>query len=443
MALNTSQLLGGGNYTSIAGGSLDMSPIYLKKKLLYYLQKNLVFDKFADKEDLPEGNGKAFRFTRYPRIGLPFDPATEGVTPTDLRELAPEVVEGFVDQWIDVGVVTDVAEMTIMHKPLQILLERMGTSGGELVDREHQRVLNANGTVVFPNPAYTGRAQLTVNDVLDPDVIGRVVSQMRDTGVPDIDGYYYAIYDWFTDQDLFREPVFQTMSTYQAKEQLQKGMISRTWLGLKWFPTNHIPYIRRYEDVFSPITSTTLADAAGATSTNRDIKVTALTMFGFETLISDVMTPAAWAAGDSIQVNLPNIAGWTKFNIYAGPVAGTLRKINTVALSPGVYVITDSGSTTTATSLVPQSNALLYSTTGVVAPTSIPTGVKIHRTYIFGKETYGNVELDPMDVNITPRVPSDSDPAMQRRKVSYKLMNKSVLKNSQHLRVIEHESAFD
>jgi hypothetical protein len=161
-------------------------------------------------------------------------------------------------------------------------------------------------------------------------------------------------------------------------------------------------------------------------------------MFGFETLISDTITPAAWAAGDSIQVTLPSIAGWSRFNIYAGPVGGQLRKINTVALAPGAYAISDSGNTSIAAT-----TPLLYSTTGVVAPPSIATGTKIHRTYIFGKEAFGNVELDPMDVNMTPRVPSDSDPAMQRRKVSYKMMNKSVLKNSQHLRVIEHESAFD
>lgn len=440
MAINTSQILGGGNYTSSAGGSLDMSPIYLRKKLLHYITKTLVFDKFADKEPLPEGNGKAMRFTRYPRVGLPFMPAVEGVTPDDLRELAPEVVEAFVDQWIDVGAVTDVAEMTIMHKPLQQLLERMGIAAGELVDREHQRVLNAGGTVVYTDPSYTSRTQITQNDVLDPGTIGRVVSQMRDDGVPDVDGYYIGIYDWFTDQDLFKDNVFATASTQQMKENLFKGMLTRTWLGVRWFPTNHVPYLRR-QATLSGIVPTTPADAANTLAANCDVKITGLTMFGFETWISDVITPAAWAANDVVQIVIPSISGIAKFNVYAGPVGGTLRKLNSSPVAAGTYAITGTGATSLGASVTP----LLYSTSSTldVAPVTPATDVKVHRTYILGKEAFGNIELDALDVMMTPRVPSDTDPAMQRRKVSYKFMNKCFVKNSQYYRVIEHESEFD
>lgn len=437
MAINTSQTLGGGVYQSIAGGALDMSPIYLRKKLLHFLEKNLVFDKFADKEPLPQGNGKAMRFTRYPRVGLPFDPAVEGVTPTDLRELAPEVVEAFVDQWIDVGAVTDVAEMTIMHKPLQQLLEKMGIASAELIDREHQRQLNAGGTVVFTDPAYTSRSQITKNDVLDPATIGRVISQMRDDGVPDVDGMYTCIHDWFTDQDLFKDSVHATTATYQMKEQLFMGMMHRKWLGGRWFPTNHIPSIQR-NATLSAVVPTTPADAGNALAANADIKITGLTMFGFETAISDVITPGAFAAGDVVALTIPSVSGFVRYNVYAGPVGGTLRKINTSALVAGDYAITSTGATTVA-----GHTALQYSTSGNVAPVTPQDGVKIHRTYILGRESFGNIELSGVEVLMTPRVPSDSDPALQRRKVSYKFMNKSVVKQSSYYRVIEHASEFD
>lgn len=439
MAINTSTTLGGGTYTSIAGGSLDMAPIYLRKKLLHYITKTLVFDKFADKEPLPEGNGKAMRFTRYPRVGLPFVPATEGVTPTDLRELAPEVVEAFVDQWIDIGEVSDVAEMTIAHKPLQQLLERMGIAAGELIDREYQRVLNAGGTVVYTDPNYSARSDITVNDVLTPDTIGRVVSRMRDDGVPDVDGMYIGIYDWFTDQDLFKDQVFATTSTYQMKEQQFKGMLSRNWLGVRWYPTNHIPVLQR-NATLSAVSPTSPADAANTLLADIDIKLTGLTMFGFETAITPVLTQTgSWAANDVMQVVIPSVPGFTRYNIYAGPVGGTLRKQNSIPLAAGTYVITGTG----ATSL--SATPILYTTSSTmdIAPVTPASNVKVHRTYILGKEAYGNIELDPVDVLITPRVPSDTDPAMQRRKVSYKLMNKAVVKNSNYFRVIEHESEFD
>lgn len=437
MAIVTSQMVGGGNYTSIAGGSLDMLPVLLKKKLLMYLEKNLVFDRYADKESLPEGNGKVVRFTRYPRVGLPFDPAQEGITPTDLRELAPEVVEAAVDQWIDVGGVTDVAEMTVAHKPLQILIDRMGTGAAELVDREHQRTLRAAGNVVFTDPSYTSRSQITQNDFLNADTLRRVIAGMRDDGVPDFDGQYLIIHDNFTNMDMQKDSVFATASSSAGtNSNLFKGLLAPEWLGGRWVRTNHIPYIER-EATLSAIVPTTDADAANTLAANCDVKIVGLTMFGFEKYISDILTPGGFAPNDVVSIVIPTISGIAKYDVYAGPVGGTLRRINTVRLNAGTYRITSTGNTALS------GTALLYSTTGDVAPTTPAAGVKVHQTYVMGREAFGSVELQGIEVNMTPRVASDTDPAIQRRKVSYKLMFKTVIKNTQFFKRIEHESEFD
>src|SRR6266404_4062173 len=123
--LNTSATFGG---TPL--GTLDMLPIYIKKKLLMIAEKKIVFHQLADKEDLPQGSGKTARWVRYERLGLPFlpiSPDNEGLTPPITRKQPVTVIEATVDQWIEIMAVTDVSELTVYHKALQIIIERMAT----------------------------------------------------------------------------------------------------------------------------------------------------------------------------------------------------------------------------------------------------------------------------------------------------------------------------
>src|SRR5689334_14490309 len=97
----------------------DLVPVVIKERMLALSDLQLVFYELGEKISLPEGNGKTVQFTRYERLPLPTQPATEGVTPTE-TPLTTSVVQAVVDQWIGIAVLTDVAVLTIRHPVLRV-----------------------------------------------------------------------------------------------------------------------------------------------------------------------------------------------------------------------------------------------------------------------------------------------------------------------------------
>lgn len=431
MAIQTTTTLGG---TPL--GSSDMVPVYIKKKLLPILKKRLVFHQLGDEEDLPEGQGKTVRWIRYDRMGAPFLPLTEGITPTTLRDQPISKVEATVDQWGDIAGITDQAELTVFHKSLSIMQDRLAVQASEVIDREIQRVLLGGTNLLFPDPSITDRTAIAAGNVLNTNTIQRVLANLRDYGGPEWDdGMYMGVFNPRVEQDIIRDPLFQSAAAYSNTTPLMNGEVGK-WMGVRWMRSNFIPAVVENTAVDAG-TVTTPAASGGETAlaANADIQITGLTFEGFETQIGSIVTPAAFAGGDVISFILPALPnGIYAFNIYAGAVAGT-RTLQAEAVGPGTYHLTGNGLTAAGTGVA-------FTTTGRVAPIKPATGVSVHQTYIFGRDSFGVVELDPIEVMITPNTPSDSDPMKQRRKISWKTMFKAVIKNPNFFYRIESASAF-
>lgn len=431
--LNTSAVLGG---TPL--GSLDMLPVYIKKKLLMIAEKKIVFHQLADKEDLPEGSGKTARWVRYERLGLPFlpiSPDNEGLTPPITRRQPITVIEATVDQWIEIMAVTDVSELTVYHKALQIIIERMGTQAAELVDRELQRVLLGGTNIVFPDPIIADRTAIGTDDVMSTDVIRRVLAALRDFGAPDFDGSFVGVFDPHVEQDLMKDPTFISAAVYGSQTPLFNGEMGR-WMGVRWLRSNFIPTISR-DTAVEAGTITTPAASGGETAESGapDLEIVGLDIHGFESHVGRVQTPAGWVAGDITAFVLPVLpTGVFAYNVYAGPTGGTLT-LQAEAVAPGTYHLT--GGTIAAAG-----TNIQETTTGRVAPIVPPSGVGIHQTYVFGREAFGSLELTNIQTMLTPPVASDSDPAKQRRKAAWKVMFKGVIKQPEFFRRIESSSKF-
>jgi len=428
--LNTTSVLGG---TPL--GTLDMVPIYIQKKLLMILTKKLVFHQLADKEDLPQGQGKTARWVRYERIGLPFTPNTdEGITPALTRQQPISVIEATVDQWMDGMVITDVAELTVYHKAFQIMIERLATQAAEVVDREIQRVLLSSSSIVFPDISITDRSAITVGSVVSTDVIRRVLAALRDYGAPDFNSDFVGVFDPHVEMDISKDPTFQTAQSYQNMTPLMNGEVGK-WMGVRWMRSNFIPAI--VADTNVDVTPTTPAASGGETAlaANQDIQIVGLDAQGFETHVGTITTPGAFTAGDIIEFTLPALpAGVLAYNVYAGLVGGTLS-LQATAVGPGVYHLT-------AGTVAAAGTNIQLSTTGNVPPIQPAANVSIHQTYIFGREAFGDLELTNIETMLTPNVASDSDPFKQRRKATWKALFKAVIKNSNFFRRIESSSAF-
>src|SRR3972149_2587433 len=91
---------------------------YIAEKTLAIAKRIVRFYDLADKAQLPSQNSKTFQYTRYDRLPLPITTLTEGTTPTS-RALSISTVSATAEQWGDIVTLTDVAELTIKHKPLQ------------------------------------------------------------------------------------------------------------------------------------------------------------------------------------------------------------------------------------------------------------------------------------------------------------------------------------
>lgn len=431
--LNTTITLGG---TPL--GSLDMVPIYIKKKLLMVALKKLVFHQLADKEDLPNGQGKSARWIRYDRLGLPFLPATEGVTPPLTRTQPISKVEATVDQWMDGMVITDVAELTVFHKALQIMIERLGTQAAEVVDREIQRVLLGGTNVIFPDVGITDRTGLVAGSVLNTDTIRRVLAALRNYGAPDWSGGdFMGVFDPSVEMDLIKDPTFHTAASYSNITPLMNGEIGR-WMGVRWMRSNFIPVIAANAAVVSG-GNTSPAAAAGETAiptaASYDLQITGLDVHGFETQIG-VVTNIAFTAGDIIEFTLPTLpAGVLAYNVYVAAVGGS-RTLQVEATGPGSYHLV--GGSFAAAGFT----AITFTTTGRVSPILPASGVSVHQTYIFGRQAFGALELTNIETMLTPNSPSDSDPFKQRRKATWKVMFKGVILQPEHFRRIESASAF-
>lgn len=428
---------------------------YIADKTLLIAKKIVRFYDLADKAKLPNNNSKTFQYTRYDRLPLPKVTLTEGTTPTS-RALAISVVSAVSDQWGDVVTITDVAELTIRHKPLQKAIELIGYQAAETVEREVFEVLMGGTNIYYPG-TVTSRVTIDTTDVPTADTLRKIVAGLRDNGAvglekakgsedPELGDHYVGVVDSFNEQDVAADPDFIDAVKYASAKRLWNGEIG-TFLGVRFIRSNMIPTL------VSAAAATTLDNSAdtGTITFNKSVRVmvTGLDVtFGYEKLIaqsSEVDTANDANAAHTISVTTPNNASYDSYNIYAS-AAETVNTTTTstamtlqasaLAVNTTYKIGSDSGSAS--------ATRFELTTTGAAAPGQLKTSSsKIHLAFFLGKEAYTVVDLQNLSTTLTPATPSDSDPLIQRRKVGWKTMFKAVINNNNFFARLESESAYD
>lgn len=423
----------------------DLVPVLIKEKMLSLAEKDLVFFEIADKENLPEGQGKTIQFTRYERLPLPAAPVTEGITPVE-NPLTTSIVQAVVDQWVAVVVLTDVAVLTVRHPVLRVAQDRLGHQHDELVDREIQKVLMGTSNVFFPN-SQPSRSALTANDVMNTDVVRKVAALLRVQGaMPFMEGKYIGVVDPFVEMDLTKDGTFINAASYSNVKALYVGEVG-DWMGVRWKRSNFIPIVTNFatgantwtaSNATAAITNATLF-TAGATVILQVTQLDPNTQF--ETAIgpqSSQTNASAFSATMTVNANAPT----GNYNFYCTLVNGTVPTLQT-QLFHTAGVATAVTFVMAATGALAAGN-LVAQATGPVAPPAAPAGGNnVHISYVFGKEAFGVTELGGLQTFLTPPVPSDSDPAVQRRKASWKQIFKTVIKNTAFFERIETTSVFN
>lgn len=405
---------------------------YIREELLDLAEKLTVFAQFAEQVSLPQHSSKTIQFSRYPYLTLPQTPAVEGVTGGN-TPMSVQTVTATVDQWILTVTLTDLAQLTIKHPLVPVVNDLLGYAMAQLVDREIYKVLVSGATVVFPG-TVASRATLASSNILDDATIMKVAATLRSLGARSSDGMnYILIVDPFQEADVINQTgTFLAAHVFKSVEALYNSEIGR-WRGYRVVRSNLIPVLSLLSGGSAAASG---SDGSWGGTVDLYWKMTAVdNQFGFESAIGAASHTGTSAVtiNQHVVFTVPSTAGFT-YNVYVSDTTATSTDANLHLVQSGIAP----GGTSNAVLGFPATTA------GANPPATPPSGVNVHTAFALGKQAYAMVKLsgDNMRVLVTPQAPSDSDPAAQRRKLSFKGSFKAVILNNDFLRRIETASAF-
>ncbi len=443
---------------------------FLASKLIARAQLRMVAASVCEKVKQPEGTGATAYFIRYNRMNVPTATLTEGTTPTESTFTISQF-SVTLDQWGDLLILTDVAQLTTKHPAFQQAMDLLADNAQRVIDREVQIVWLANTNVQYGDGSVTARPSITSAMTATNATLHKARITMVNNGVPghdgpyDLDfklgmsgknsigsGSYLAICGPEVQADILATGtsfgVLASVATYQDKNVLYNGEFG-TWLGFRWILTNFIPKFQLLGNTTAAVSSASAfgTDTPVVTAVNGGGTLTSATTYfykvtrkkldrGFEEFISIAHSTASAATGDneSFTFNFSGLTAGYVYNLYFDTVqaGGTGTDATLRLVSENIAV----GTTVTVTA-VPS--------TGANPPASVPTSpstLNVYPVWIHGSGSCKWVGLQDLKMFVTKQEASDSDPLAQRRKVGYKFMGKSIVPDSTRLLRLELASAY-
>jgi N4-gp56 family major capsid protein len=428
---------------------------YLADETLPLARRQLVAYQFGDPLNLPAGRGTAYTATRYNRVPLPFAPLSEGVPPIG-QAMTISQVSATAQQWGDKVTITDVGELTIKHPLFSKAKELLGLQIAETFERNTFNALLAGAQINYVN-TRGARGSLLAGDVLNPHEITRAVAILETLGSPRFAGdemtdtkleadaggakasnnprqmpHYSAICHTLVVADMRENPTINQAWTFSDLNRLYNYELGE-WAGVRFCRSNLVP-------TFTGVTAITAAAGAGGTlaAGTYSVQVTAQDVQNqYESRIYGVQTGLVVGANGSINVPLPNVAGFT-FNVYINS-ANSNPPFNLGVSASGPTVGPLAGQATQ----LPGNQTVVITAVGIpqVPPAAPGNGITVFPTFIFGRGAYGQVKLD--DVRFTYLKDADkSDPLNQLRVVGWKAFYGTLIENNQFFMRIESTSAF-
>lgn len=385
---------------------------------------------------------------------LPATTLTEGTAPA-ATPLAITVVTAQAQQWGGICTITDVAELTIAHRPLIKAIELLGYQAAETIDREIQLVLSSTTNVNYLGGA-TSRAAMATTSVTDTD-IRKVVAELRNNGAlgldppeegaedPVLGDNFVGIIDPFVEMDLQSLTGWINAVQYQDAKRMWNGEAG-TYAGVRFIRSNHIPVLTRAASVTTATSVTAGGSMQGASGGESSFRVRMVvtgvdTSTQYERVIYDHTTvvlnsSTAMASGvntGAINVTVPTTAGFV-YNIFITEPGSAAASTDTARLANG-------GSRIAAGA---QATITAFNSSGRLVPAALNSASNgVHQCYFLGKEAYTVVNLENLRSYLTPAQESDSDPLLQRRTAGWKVFFRAVINNNNFMVKLEVPSAHD
>jgi len=392
----------------------DYFNVYIATKMIELAERDLVLDKLAEKFPLPQKSSKSLRVVQVQRLALPNAPAVEGVTPPS-SAMTLINVDVTVQQWIIVVTLTDVVDLVTTHPMVAIATERVALAMKEVKEREAANALMAAPNVTYAKAA-TSRGGLAATDIFDTALAITCAAKLKMRGAPKYspDGTYFGVMQPpHTAAILGSDQTFQTASSFSQINNLRYGYLG-PWMNIDWAEGNFLPV---YVGVAAPDTAATTATKAQYTvgtagtlaSANYQLKVVGREIStNYERRLSVQTGNIAVTTPGSIAVKTPNSTNYV-YDIYMTQAGGTTSYLMASQVAAATTVVI----TTAPIGTEP------------VSPVSPSLGINVYPGFVLGKSAFGCCELNGMSLQtfVTPKGPSDSDPAAQRRKIAAKYMD--------------------
>jgi N4-gp56 family major capsid protein len=430
---------------------------YIQKKTLRLTQKQIVAYQFAAKAKLPEGYGTVYTATRYERLPLPYAPLSEGVPPIG-ETMTISQVKAVAQQWGDKVTITDVAELTIYHKPFQEAIKLCAYQVAETHERNTYLALMGGTQVNFVN-SRGARSSLQSGDVLDPHTVNRTVVALKGVGAPMWGGpsetdvkvdaakgqpgynkdpmvrpHYVAIAHPNVLGDFSENSTVVLAWSYSDVNALYNSEVG-SWRGLRFCESNMVPSWTG----IAQVNGTAGTAGAMATGTYYIVVTGTDTQNQFESQIYAISNSiSVTGATGSISVTTPNTPGYT-YNVYVGTSATMPVTLGLSTAGP------TSGPLQGVATQLPYNTAVVITALGPQqSPPAFPgnaTGLTVYPTFVFGEDSYTQVELDTLKMQYLTNA-DKFDPNNQLRVVSWKYFDGTLLQNVKFMARIESTSAF-
>ena len=198
--------------------------VFYDRTLLKRMVGALHFLKYGQKRNITAHNGTEIDMRRFNSLAAPTTPLAEGVTP-DGKEFTVTNVRATVKQYGDYVVVSDVLNMAGLDPVITELAEVLGEQAAETIDNVIKEEIFAGTTVQYAG-GVAGRDSVTA--VLTGDEVMKAVRTLRtNKAKPLADGYYIGFIDPHCAYDLMKDPLWQDVSKYSNKENIEKGEIGK------------------------------------------------------------------------------------------------------------------------------------------------------------------------------------------------------------------------
>lgn len=201
----------------------DEMKTYYDKLLIKLAGPELVHDQFAQKRNIPKGNGKKIEFRKFSPLPKATTALTEGVTPKGQKMTVTDITAE-VKQYGDYILISDVIQMTAIDPIVVEATEEIADQAGRTLDTITREVINAGTNVQYAG-GVAARTAIEATNVLTVKEIMKAVATLKGQNAKPVDDSYVALVHPYVAFDLMRDGEYTDIFKYTNTKPLYKGEI--------------------------------------------------------------------------------------------------------------------------------------------------------------------------------------------------------------------------